>query len=255
MRSIVCWSAILACGLILAGCDGEAFSELDSTPSALVDDNAEVEIEASVVGGDGPSRPVSLTWIDMVPGDTASAGGLALQVKNLSPNDYKVGARLLCNGLINKTADIDLGKRGLSHGETAVFAVDAEEVPIQTTSGAAQARMEITLSRETEAGVSTRRMLTPVVNYRHGAGYQNLLVFDERTLIEQHGGMLSGTGAEITEAGQVLGRVADGVGGFEDVKLMDPGFAVEQDGQVIGWETGMGIAVLSGSNVEEEVVQ
>jgi hypothetical protein len=191
----------------------------------------------------------------MVPGDTANAGGLALQVKNLSQNDYRVGAKLLCNGLINRTADFDLGQRDLAVGETMIFAVDADEVPIQTTSGAAQARMEITLARETEAGASARRMLTPVVNYRHGVGYQSMLVFDERTLIEQHGGMLSGTGAEITEAGQVLGRVADGIGGFEDVKLMDPGFAVEQDGQIIGWETGMGIAVFSGSNVEEEVVQ
>jgi hypothetical protein len=244
--------AVLASGFVLAGCDGEeTVLGIDQAPGAVVEDL--VDEESVVMGNDGPSMPVQMEWIDMAPAVTSSTNRMALQVTSLSQNDYKVVAKLLCNGLINKEAEVVLDEIDLAAGESVVISVDAVDLPIQTMSGAAQARFELSLSRETEAGTSETRLLTPVVYYRHGASYEGLQVFDERALMEQHGGRISGIGAGLEESGQVLGRVANVEGAFDEVKLMDNDFAVKQGGKIIGWESGMDISLGQAEDLAEVV--
>lgn len=244
--------AALICGVLIMGCEpGEESVGIDSTAAALGDES--VAEEVPVLGNDAPSRPVLLGWEDLVPGDTVAASVLSFRVANVSDRDYRVVARLLCSGLISENASLDLGQRDLAPGETAFFEMNAGDFPIQTRSGAAQARVELTLSRQTEAGTSERKMLSPVVYYRHGESYASLELFDEETLVAQHGGALAGVGAGLVEAGQVMGRVADGAGGFEEVKLMSAAHAVEKDGEVIGWETGTSIEIGSDEDAGEVV--
>jgi hypothetical protein len=194
--------------------------------------------ERAVIGDDGPSLPVTMRWVEMKPRATVETDALYLEIENRSVSDFMLRARLICHGLMQMKS-IDVEGLYLPTGETAMLHVPARDVPIQLTSGAAQARMEILLNEIEDGTEDTRqvRYLTPAINYRHGPRYQGLSIFDETALMQQHGGILVGdpTGAKSPQ--EIVGRVLEPDKRFRNVLLSDETFE-HSGGRVLGMVIG-----------------
>jgi hypothetical protein len=239
------YAGTFAVASAIAACDSEqnAQQTAESTKAILsspVNTTPSDSVDKAVLDNEGPSLPVVMRWVDIKPGETATTDTLYLEVENVSRFDFILRARLICHGLLKMKEYLDVKGFNLPAGDKVMLQVPADEMPIQTTVGAAQARMEILLNRIKDGAEDARqlRYLTPAINYRHGSGYKDITLFDDAALMKQHGGMLSGTSAGIKSLDEVMGRVTDSKGGFRDVTLSDETFMDKNGARVLGIRIG-----------------
>jgi hypothetical protein len=131
-----------------------------------------------------------------------------------------------------------LGERVLAAGDAASFSIAASALPIRSETSAMQAQPEIVLERVNSRGeVTEEQKLVPPIYYRHvpGAGFGQIEVFDEATLISERGGKLAWGSGETLSLGDLLGYVNGSpvlAGQGDNAKMYN------ERGEVVGYTLG-----------------
>lgn len=242
--------AILTGAFLLIGCDNAVPAErIAAGPSSLVDDTTtDGEAAPGVLGS------VTMQWVVPDPLDEALVDGLTLEIQNSSARNYALSGRLICRGLLHKERSIEIASAALPAGGSVSLTFDSADLPVQTKTGFVQSRPEIELTNTDSDEESHSSVTGPIIYYQHGHGYSGIRVLDEAGLLTQADGKLVVEPASATKGKKVIGRVANGLGGFDDVDLLSDEFASKTGGHVAGRETGMDISV-EVEGVAEEVVE
>ncbi len=235
----------LAASLIVVACDEvDGKAPLNGSADGLVGDPTTAPTADDIIGNDGPSPTVAARWTDFVPGGTATVSTLGLELENLTTStDYTVTVTIKTEGLLNKSADLSLGDIDLAAGQTVTLSVPASQLPIQSTIGASMINVELMLTYENEGGVFSKKRAYSSFYYRHNPGYGSVKIFDEQKLISAYQGKIAGVPAGAQAAGGMLGRIANGSGGFNNVMLSDESLAHKVGADTIGRLVGMDIEI------------
>ena len=200
---------------------------------------------------DSPFVPLPLQWLGLSAVGPREVDGLEVEIDNVTPKASTFDAILLTQGLMRHRQSMELGTHTLASGDHLKLFIPAHQVPIQNLTGASQARMELTIHRAPGSQQPPRRLLSTPLFYRHGEAYDDMMIFSNRTLIDQLGGHLVERVPTDTPEEMPIGRVHDGQGGFRTITLGDASYATRVDGRVIGREMGMRITRGTDENSEE----
>ena len=216
----------------------------DTTGLTPGDDVQTADAPTAVEGDDGPSEPVLLHLPDLNNLKGEGIDSLEIEIEDISDNKYEVSAALACNGLVNQNARIDFGKLDFSESIVQSVRIKASDLPIQQSQGAICCRVELTLNLDTREGLKSCKMSSTAFYVRHSRDYSKLRYFDEKTLIENFGGALSGAVDEernLRAPGSITGRLKQG-DVFTEISVMDERHAIRKDGKIVGWDLGTAIA-------------
>ncbi len=225
-------------GLSIGSCVGDVDDH--QKPSRLVQAlTNQGETEASSHGDVTPEL-LRLRWENVGAPESSRAQARRLTIENVSDVEITVTPLLRCNGLMKYSFDLELGSATIKPGGQKGFVVPAAKLPIQTSTGVAQASLDVKMEIATPDGPVQRQMVTSAFYYRHSEDYQEFQVFSQRELLRNGKARLYGFGQRSDKnQNRVVGRIANGTGGFRHVKEED--FAVVKDGVVVGYEMGMEI--------------
>ncbi len=254
---------VCLCG-IGGGCDEQVGAMDDSdlkisaktqslTPntSNVDTENTKPSDSVNTTNKEAPTMLIKAFWenFDRDKGETVDSLNLVLE--NVLNEEIVVTANLLCSGMIKFSSTLEIGSVRLLPGENTQIEVPVEKIPIQTSSGVNQATPELVLSIPTEEGTVERRIIMPGFHYQFSRDYKTIRIFNQKTLLTEYNGRLAGFEKDKIGTGQILGKVLDNKGGARNITVDDDAFVERKNGQVVGYETGIRIGIIT----EEEVKQ
>ena len=216
----------------------------DTTGQNPGDDVQTADAPTTVEGDDGPSEPVLVHLPELNNLKGEGIDSLEIEIEDMSDNKYDVSAALACDGLVNQSAKTDFGKLDFSNGIIQSVRIKASDMPMQQSQGAISCRVELTLNLDTPERRTSRKLSSAAFYVRHSSDYSKLRYFDEKTLIKNFGGSITGTFNELGNLGapgSSMGRLKQGET-YTDIRVMDERHAVRKDGKIVGWDLGTAIA-------------
>jgi hypothetical protein len=180
-----------------------------------------------------------LEW-EGIDGETAvETSTLNLKVTNQSDVSLNVGIGIECNGLLGKQAVVALGELDLAPGDEKSMGIPVTRLPIQNYVGASQLFAVAVVHKEGSDRHAT--VGSEGLYYRFDETYSSASFFSKAVLKKDFGGCIAGVCTGNADKEQVLGRIADGNGEFEEVTLSEQTTAETVDGKIIGYPEGMSV--------------
>ena len=168
-----------------------------------------------------PSSLVALSWDKSNLNLERFVEEISITVTNKAESTLAIAAKLLCSGLLNQSASVELGTYELDAGESIPITVEAEKIPIQNMEGASQLIVKVVATMESEMGTAQQTFQSTPLYYRFTDNYSKITFFNRKYLVERYGGLLAGPTVGPSGERQILGRMNNGNGKFVEVTNED----------------------------------
>ncbi len=260
MKFFITLFALIAMSLFLVSCEEIDGDNPESEEYATLADVPDIAPgEQGGLKGDAPDSPIIVTITNLLKIGEAKSKLISFTIENVSNNELEVTPIVNCMGLINTFKTKKLETVILESGQSKIVEFPVNLLPIQSTVGVSQIVPEFEYRIGSNAPVRTI-MMAPFY-YKHEIGYEEINMFGQETLFDIERGRLSGGGdlaqnfegalRDGTLASFVapeLGRVMEDNGNATIVSLMDESLVDIQDGEVVGYLTGMSLEL--GSDID-----
>jgi hypothetical protein len=263
---------IFALLLPLAACDApNAVSpNIQSASSALTEDPSTIGNAATasassasneevVFGDDSPTPTIDIAWEN---GDTdkntLNTDTLTLKVTNHLDIPAKVTVSVHTAGILEETADLNLGPFSVDVKGEILVTVSNDELPMQTTRGVIQAYATVEAAYNDGVNDTVSRNGSAPLYYKQLSNYKSMLVFGEKIFMNEHKGRFTDL-TDVVRANGLenakntsLGRIKRNGKDFEEVTINSSIAAGNGENQPVIVGTGFG-SVGSWAEEEEEM--
>jgi len=240
------------------GGDTDAGTEAATTEEATTSSDTAPVVETIAPPDEGPPVELEVTWTDAA--DTEAVSKLAFTVKNVSDAELSFTVFVDADGIVGK-AKKDVGSATLAVGESAEFEINASQIPVRSHVAVNELSVKLVHTVATPYGTQDVTESFATRMYRHISGYGTVRTYTSETLESELGGFILpapaakglGKAAVVTAetvAAEVIGEIADGAGGFNDVTKEEAGLA--DTGETSG-AAGYTISVKRGQIAAEEL--
>jgi len=243
-----CWLAFCCFALVtvIFGCSRA--ENFDSQPEQQTEKIGVQKDKTADVDNDESGQKISFSWEDEIGGKIKPLSKVDILITNISMTDISLDLQLECDGMVNKTATMDIGSLDLNAGESETLSFKAKEMPIQSeqTIGALRVRARISIPGQMD---DESLVTSQTLYYRHEDDYNKVIVFSERDLVDQFDGILvDKEKLDKNNKDLKIGRIRkqDKIDEFDDV------FADDSSYDIIG-ENGQYLGRIVGQSFEEDV--